>query len=171
MTLSMVKILLALLLFINVGVGTVFAKVDNIENLDLLREKEIQSDKKYSFEVNESGVYVEPRVNAVGMSKNDLGQQDNYYIHSNIGVDLNKYFTGFLAYHFGNVGVDVQNKNINVGIDSSTIRVNGFGSKVRFDEDFYLKFMYLENNLDVSEQQDLSVDKEQKLFLEGVINF
>jgi len=157
-----------------------FAKAGHTENLDLLREKEASQSKKYSFEVNEGGVYLEPQIrsvvgdNTIGDTSgvnNGQGDNLNYQVNSNIGVEFNKYFTGFLAYDFGNIGFDAKNQDINFDLDASTIKVNGFGSKINFSQDFYLKMMYIEHDLDYSGQQNTDIDKDKEFQLKGVVNF
>ena len=173
-------------LFANISFAAVDDKVGNVNYLKILQDKESSKNQDYGFEVEGAGLYLAPTITT--LSGDDIGDvakvenfQDslkngqktdlNYQLNSNIGINFNKYFTGFLAYDLGAFGINSETKNINLNIDSSTIKLNGFGSKVNFSDDFYLKLIYFENDIDQSEQNNLDIDKDRQFQLNGVINF
>jgi len=157
-------------------------EIDNIKNLERIRAIEASKNKTYSFELNEGGVYIEPQIKAINGATNNLEQQNisnvnnqsqplNYQVKSNIGVDFNKYFTGFLAYDLGSVAINPASKNVDFGINSSTIRVNGVGSKINFSDDFNLKIMYFEQDRNIQNQNINRIDRNQEIHLKTTITF
>lgn len=184
------KILL-LLTFLNLFLSApVFAigedKVGNVNYLKILQDKESAKKQDYGFEIEGAGLYLAPTITTISAdkkpddainsslessSKTTAAKHLNYQLNSDIGININQYFTAFLAYDLGEFGINGENNNINFGIDSSTIKLNGFGSKINFSKDFYLKMMYFENELDEAEQNNLNFDKERQMQLKGVINF
>lgn len=152
-------------------------KINNIENLKLLQELEAPKTKTYSYEINKGGIYFEPEAIAKRqeITSNNLAQEIekeqflNYNLRSNIGYEFSKYFTGFLSYDLGNIGIDSVNKNVNLGINYSTIRINGVGSKINFSDDFGMKIIYREQ--DLIGNGNSNIDKSQEINLKTILNF
>lgn len=178
---------LILLFFVNPVFAEMDDKVGNVNYLRILQEKESAKKQTYGFDLEGAGLYLAPSITTIdvddeiNLEENNRIQDPplesstiadlNYHLKSNIGINFNKYFTGFLAYDLGDFGINSAGNEINFNIDSSTIKLNGFGSKINFSHDFYLKMMYLENDLDESDKKNLDSDKERQFQLNGVINF
>lgn len=176
--------ILITLVFLKIFVVNSFAvsinentKINNIENLKLLQELEAPKAKTYSYEINKGGIYFEPEAISQNqeITNNNLAQNLekeqslNYNLRSNIGYEFNKYFTGFVSYDLGNIGIDSVNRNVNLGIDYSTIRINGVGSKINFSDDFGMKIIYREQ--DLVGNGNLNIDKSQEINLKTILNF
>lgn len=148
-------------------------KIKSVDNVKLLREKQFGKKEDYSFEIDENGVYVEPRIrnnfSEVYLPEKEEGLK-SYRVNSNVGVDFNKYFTGYLVYDLGRVGVSSTGINSNSTV-GSTIKVNGIGSKINVSDDVFLRFMYTQDELDSGIQENLGVDKNQELEIKGTIKF